>query len=1317
MVIFGLICLVGTMENSFASSAAHPSISQWGTSGSQDGSLMFPHSLAVDDSGNVYISDQGNHRIQKFDDNGNFLASLGTSGTQQGEFISVSGIAVFENHIYAADTELNKIQKFDINGTFILEWGSFGDGTGELSSPIGLAVNANDEVYVVDSENERIQKFSNNGTFLSQFKIGTSSFNSPERITIDEFGNIYVSDSGQNKITKLDSIGNFLDEFGPNAGGLPMRPGGLIIDPFGNLYIADSGQNRIIRMDNEGLSITIWGSTGEGSGQFNMPNDVVLSDTGILYVLDSNNNRIHKYATPFTIFPTFNQPVESKSSIADETQTTETTTVTQPITTITQPTIQSQSVLLQPVNPIPGDLTKPVIITPGDISIEATGGLTPIYVGQATATDESGILSLTSNAPSAFSLGVTTVIWTAIDGAGNMAVATQSVTVSDTTAPIISSISDITSEAKSPTQNIIDIGNPTVSDLVGVLSITNDAPEFFTIGTTPVTWTATDVFGNSASLVQIINVIDTTSPTLYAPENLILEATTFDENEVYLGDAIVIDNGEISSVTNDAPLFFGLGNTTVTWLAADTSGNIETMQQFVTLIDTTSPKISPLDDIIFEATSIESNIIYLENPTVSDIQHVVVTNNAPQFYPLGDTNVIWIATDPDGNVSQYTQKISVIDSTSPDIVAPEDISIEATAVDGNIIVLEDEKIITHDITGIASITNNSPETFSLGSTIVTWTVTDNYGNSASADQVVNVVDTIPPKISLPQNIVIEGTDGINNFVDLGTPLISDFVEIDSLSNDAPTSYPIGMTTVTWTVTDTSGNASSATQTVIVEDTTAPDLLPPLDIETEFINHDMIIDVGQATASDSVGILEISNNSPESFQLGETIITWSAVDMSGNSATATQTVSIIDTTTPSIQSPPSQTFEATDALENQFDFGLATATDSVGVFSITNDAPSTFPLGLTTITWTATDAAGNSQSSAQEVFVVDTTAPTITIPENVVIEATSIDNNLVDIGNAIGTDSVSDVTVTNNAPSTFPLGLTTITWTAIDAAGNSVNSNQTVEVIDSTPPTIQPPSNVIVEAIGLEGNLVDVGNVLASDATGITSITNDAPESFVLGDSVITWTATDQNGNSVSTTQTISIIDTTAPVLHIPENVIVDATSIETFVEIGQATTFDLTDDSPSISNNAPATFPIGDTFVTWSTMDTFGNTVSSIQTVSVLACGNSISEYNLIMGTSEDDILQGTNTADLIFGLEGDDIVMGLKGNDCIFGGQGDDILYGDEGNDTLLGLEGNDILKGLSGDDILDGGVGMNVIDGGDDVDSCIVLDLERDLEIKCES
>ena len=158
-------------------------------------------------------------------------------------------------------------------------------------------------------------------------------------------------------------------------------------------------------------------------------------------------------------------------------------------------------------------------------------------------------------------------------------------------------------------------------------------------------------------------------------------------------------------------------------------------------------------------------------------------------------------------------------------------------------------------------------------------------------------------------------------------------------------------------------------------------------------------------------------------------------------------------------------------------------------------------------------------------------------------------------------------------------------------------------------------------------------------------------------------------------------------------------------------------ESPIITNDAPTVFPLGETIVTWTATDKFGNTSSSLQTISVQTCGNDPLSYNLIVGSEEDDILIGTALSDLIFANGGDDIISGDKGNDCILAGDGDDIIFGNQGNDNISGQGGNDIIKGQSGDDFVFGGLGLDVIDGGDDIDICKVIDEQSyDIVIKCE-
>ncbi len=274
------------------------------------------------------------------------------------------------------------------------------------------------------------------------------------------------------------------------------------------------------------------------------------------------------------------------------------------------------------------------------------------------------------------------------------------------------------------------------------------------------------------------------------------------------------------------------------------------------------------------------------------------------------------------------------------------------------------------------------------------------------------------------------------------------------------------------------------------------------------------------------------------------------------------------------------------------------------------------------------------------------------------------------------------------------------------------------VVDTTAPTIESLSPITVEATSLDANTVSLVTPKAQDSVSNVIITNDAPDVFPYGDTIVTWQATDEAGNYVTTTQNVSVIDTTAPTLTVPDDITVDAISLATAISIGDASVTDITDPAPVITNDASFAFVLGENIVTWTSTDKLGNSVSVTQKVTVQACGKPHSYYNMILGTEGDDMITGTNLPDLIFVLGGDDIVFGEKGNDCILGGEGDDIIYGNEGNDNISSGEGTDIIKGLSGDDILDGGLGIDVIDGGDDTDSCNVNDQsEEDLIVKCES
>jgi hypothetical protein len=136
-------------------------LAKWGSEGSGDGQFNWPAGVWVDNSGNVYVADYNNHRIQKFDTYGAFLAKWGSEGGGDGEFKNPTGVWVDDSgNVYVAERGNHRIQKFDPNGTFLAKWGSQGSGDGQFDGPVGVAVDSSGNVYVTDTGNSRIQKFS-----------------------------------------------------------------------------------------------------------------------------------------------------------------------------------------------------------------------------------------------------------------------------------------------------------------------------------------------------------------------------------------------------------------------------------------------------------------------------------------------------------------------------------------------------------------------------------------------------------------------------------------------------------------------------------------------------------------------------------------------------------------------------------------------------------------------------------------------------------------------------------------------------------------------------------------------------------------------------------------------------------------------------------------------------------------------------------------------------------------------------------------------------------------------------------------------------
>jgi sugar lactone lactonase YvrE len=397
MILFAVLLTSIFTQTSFAS-GDYDLLYKWGKYGpTEPNHFAYPQFIAVGEDGSIYVTDFGNKRIQKFSSTGEYLTHWGNSGKQLGDFYNPSGIAVSNDSIFVVDRDLNRIQKFSLDGEFIASWGKKGTAEGQFFYPNGITL-SNGLLYVVDTGNQRIQVFSTDGEFISSFGssgLGPGQFLNVSGIDADENGNIFVTDKGNGKIEKFDSEGKFLQSFQFYFPSYVFAPEAITIDPNGDMFVVNSHTGKILHLSqNSDLRLSQSEQNGPYLDSFEQITDMAIGINGELLVVDSPTHSIKSYETTF-----FEPPTESYYATPAE------------------------------VRPPSKDQIKPVITAPESIIVEAEDMLTDVFVGNANATDASGIKIIINNAPDSFKPGITNLIWIAFDNAGHSSTDTQRITV------------------------------------------------------------------------------------------------------------------------------------------------------------------------------------------------------------------------------------------------------------------------------------------------------------------------------------------------------------------------------------------------------------------------------------------------------------------------------------------------------------------------------------------------------------------------------------------------------------------------------------------------------------------------------------------------------------------------------------------------------------------------------------------------------------------------------------------------------------------------------------------------------------------------
>jgi len=326
---------------------------------------------------------------------------------------------------------------------------------------------------------------------------------------------------------------------------------------------------------------------------------------------------------------------------------------------------------------------------------------------------------------------------------------------------------------------------------------------------------------------------------------------------------------------------------------------------------------------------------------------------------------------------------------------------------------------------------------------------------------VTVEDHVAP-VALAKNITIQlDATGVASIVPADVNNGStDACGIQSLaiSQTAFSCSNFGINTVTLTVTDNHGNISTATATVTVEDHVAPVALAKnitIQLDATGVASIVAADIDNGS-SDACGIqsLAVSQTAFDCSNVGANTVILTVTDVHGNVSTATAVVTVEDHVAPvaiaqnvTIQLNASGAASITAVQINNG------STDACGIASLVLDK-TTFDcsnVGANTVILTVTDNHNNVSTVSATVTVQDNIAPKLTVPANIVrLNDAGVCGAVLNIGLAVATDNCSVASVTSNAPAFFPVGITTITWTAVDVNGNSTTGTQTVEITNNAP---------------------------------------------------------------------------------------------------------------------------------------------------------------------------------------------------------------------------------------------------------------------------
>ncbi len=750
------------------------------------------------------------------------------------------------------------------------------------------------------------------------------------------------------------------------------------------------------------------------------------------------------------------------------------------------------------------------------------------------------------------------------DNCGNFIFVTQTITVQDVTAPVFAATpANVTVACTADVPAMTTLAYTDNCDAAGSVTGTdvsdgNSCPETITR-----TWTVTDACGNTTSTSQTIVVHDLVAPVFAAaPANVTVACAADVPAMTTLAytdncDAAGSVTGTDVSDGNSCP-----ETITRTWTVTDACGNTTSTSQTILVHDLVAPVFAAAPAAVTVECLADvpamTNLGYTDN---CDPAGTVIGTDGPLVGGAcgGTITRTWTYTDACGNTASTTQTITIDDTTPPTATNPATTTVPggpAPAVDPAVVIDEADNCTAAPVVAFVSESSDGqpcPETITR-----IYSVTDDCGNSINVTHTILITDPFPPTASNPAPINVECvtdvpapdvlvvTDEADN---QGVPVVA-WVSDVSDNGSCPE-----IITRTYSVTDVCNNQILVTQTITVNDITAPTASNPTAINVECIfdvpTPDINVVTDEADNCTAVPVVAHVSDLSDGNTCPETIIrTYSITDDCGNQSFVTQSIIVNDVTAPTASNPIGVTVECifdvpavdiavvTDEADN---CTFAPVVTHVSDVSDGNTCPETI-----TRTYAVTDDCGNQTLVAQTIIVNDVTNPTASNPASVIVQlptdVPAPDPNVVmdEADNCTSNPTVvwvSDVSNNGSCPE-----IITRTYSVTDDCGNTINVFQTITINDITLPSASNPVTVNVECIA-DVPAPDITVVTdETDNSGITptvSFVEDVSDNGTCPETITrSYLVTDNCGNSITVQQTIIVNDVTPPTATAPASVTV-----------------------------------------------------------------------------------------------------------------------------------------------------------------------------------